>query len=248
MGQLKFDESTLTDNNPCSLSDEVNLLSRNLSCDMRYCLTMKKRTVGNESTESPLNLKECLQNRDSVAKDLYGRLFNWLVEMLNLTIKPIKDDPHCSNLGLLDIYGFEVFKVNGFEQIMINYTNEKLHQLYIQYVFKEEKNIFIQEGLESKLDNIKFQDNNNVITLIEQGNSCIFSVLNESCAIKQTTDEGFLAKLRSTQKSNPLLKHPKMNTEMTFTIIHTAKDVEYNASQFVGKNKDELNPVALKSL
>ena len=77
--------------------------------------------------------------RDSWAKALFERLFNWLVEKLNETIKPATgDNADFLNVGLLDIYGFEVFDVNGFEQIMINYTNEKLHQLYIVYVFKEE--------------------------------------------------------------------------------------------------------------
>jgi myosin-5 len=77
--------------------------------------------------------------RDSWAKALYEKLFNWLVDRLNETIKPSdKESFEHLTVGLLDIYGFEVFEVNGFEQIMINYTNEKLHQLYIVYVFKEE--------------------------------------------------------------------------------------------------------------
>ena len=86
--------------------------------------------------------------RDSWAKALFERLFNWLVEKLNETIKPATgDNADFLNVGLLDIYGFEVFDVNGFEQIMINYTNEKLHQLYIVYVFKEEAQVFNAEGL-----------------------------------------------------------------------------------------------------
>ena len=81
-----------------------------------------------------------------MAKELFDKLFNWMVTRLNQTISPESNDSNNENsytsVGLLDIYGFEVFEKNGFEQIMINYTNEKLQQLYISYVFKEEQRIF----------------------------------------------------------------------------------------------------------
>jgi myosin-5 len=87
---------------------------------------MKQREVNKQIINSPLSKAECLNQRDSWAKELYERLFNWLVEKLNHTIKPEQEAAFVC-VGLLDIYGFEVFDVNGFEQMMINYTNEKLH-------------------------------------------------------------------------------------------------------------------------
>ena len=133
------------------------------------CLLYKTREINKQIIESPLNAKDCHSIRDSINKDLYDRLFTWLVRKLNLTISPL---PGCAQetyaIGLLDIFGFECFKYNSFEQLCINYTNEKLQQLYIAYVFKAEKEEFIKEGLEKFICELKFQDNQPIIELMEQ--------------------------------------------------------------------------------
>lgn len=110
-------------------------------------MTLKKREIGKQIIESPLNEKECMAARDALSRNLYDRLFNWLVKRLNFTILPKEDvfpqenirksvikvrksllHPETSRLsiGLLDIFGFENFKVNSFEQLCINFTNEKV--------------------------------------------------------------------------------------------------------------------------
>ena len=101
---------------------------------------------------------DCLSTRDTFAKALYEKLFNWLVKRLNKSIssknyekmqfEDIIKDPGRLSIGLLDIFGFEVFKINSFEQICINFANEKLQQLYVAYVFKNEISVFIEEGLQ----------------------------------------------------------------------------------------------------
>ena len=110
-------------------------------------------------------------------------MFNWIIQKLNETIIPQEQNINelCANIGLLDIYGFEVFKENGFEQFFINYTNEKLQQLYIQYVFKQEEIIFINEGLEKYLKYLNFVDNKPIIDLLDEPPNGIFNILDDIC-------------------------------------------------------------------
>lgn len=130
---------------------------------------------------------------------------------------------------------------------MINYTNERLHQLYIDYVFKEELKIFELEGLQLDKNQIKFEDNEGVINLIDNSRTGIFSLLNESCSVS-STDERLLGNIRKAYKTTILVKFPKIPSDLTFTIIHTAKEVEYNILGFRYKNLDEVNATALHTL
>lgn len=200
----------------------------------------KTREINKQVIESPLSIQDCYMIRDSITKDLYERLFNWLIRKLNHTIQLLPGIPienhYC--IGLLDIFGFECFKVNSFEQLCINYTNEKLQQLFIAYVFKAEKDEFIQEGLEKSIGELKFQDNQPIIDLLEQPPIGIFCLLDESCAVAGD-DEKFLSKLRNTHKTNGFFQIPKLNKD-GFIVVHTAKDVEYNVIGFREKNKEDL--------
>ena len=178
--------------------------------------------------------------RDSINKDLYDRLFSYLVHKLNSTISPLpgtlNDTPFC--IGLLDIFGFECFAKNSFEQLCINFTNEKLQQLYISYVFKAEKDEFFREGLEEFICELKFQDNQPIIELLEQPPIGIFNLLDESCAIAGD-DEKLLNKIKNSHKKNSFFQAAKLNKD-GFIVIHSAKDVEYSILGFREKNKDEL--------
>ena len=123
-----------------------------------------------------MNKKDCESARDSMSKALYDKLFNWLVKKLNKSIVPDNNNPQIEvktarksvsksdnkipdnlSIGLLDIFGFENFQVNSFEQICINFTNEKLQQLYISYIFKTEEQEFIDEGLKEYLCNLTYR-------------------------------------------------------------------------------------------
>ena len=185
-------------------------------------------------------------------KELYDRQFNWIVKRLNLIIIPKEDlnedldkegreklKRERISIGLLDIFGFEVFKINSFEQFSINYTNEKLQQLYISYVFKAEEKEFINEGLEKYICELKFKDNQPVIDLMDKNPIGIFNLLDESCSVA-ATDENLLNKIKTQHKNHPKLTFNKISSS-TFIIIHTAKNVEYSINGFRDKNKDELS-------
>ena len=148
-------------------------------------------------------------------------------------------DKNRYSIGLLDIFGFEVFKKNNFEQFCINFANEKLQQLYIAYVFKGEIQEFINEGLKDFLYELTFKDNQPIIDLFENYPSGIFHLLDESTSV-QSSDEALLGRLVKEHKTNENFKTPKIMSD-TFIIIHTAKDVEYSVTGFRMKNKDELS-------
>ena len=146
-----------------------------------------------------------------------------------------KDFP---SIGILDIYGFETFITNGFEQYFINYTNEKLQKLYLTYVFDEEKNIFIKEGLDKYLAAIIVPDNSMVIKLLDE----IFDVINEKCTVGgNPTDKQLLESLEGKfDKKNEKFEKIKVNKINEFKIIHSVKDVTYSANFFLDKNADDV--------
>ena len=180
---------------------------------------------------------------------MYERLFIYLVQRLNYAISSpeyrntrievLLQDKNRFGIDLLDIFGFEVFKKNSFEQFCINFANEKLQQLYISYVFKAEIEQFINEGLKDHLSELKFKDNQPLIDLFDSPPLGIFNLLDESSSVA-STDEALLNIIIKHHKADENLKIPKGSKDL-FLIIHTAKDVEYCVTNFRMKNKDELS-------
>ncbi|KAH9318468.1 hypothetical protein KI387_020237 [Taxus chinensis] len=172
-------------------------------------------------------------NRDALAKTIYSRLFDWLVDKINVSIG---QDPNSVYLiGVLDIYGFECFKVNSFEQMCINLTNEKLQQHFNQHVFKMEQEEYIRE--EINWSSVEFVDNQDVLDLIEKKPSGIIALLDEACMFPKSTHETFAQKMYQIYKNHKRFSKPKL-ARTEFTINHYAGDVTYQADLFLEKNKD----------
>ena len=130
---------------------------------MRAWLCYKRIKTVSEIVNTPLALSQALFSRDALAKHMYSQLFNWIVDKINDCLKsPVKTH---SFIGVLDIYGFETFAKNSFEQFCINYANEKLQQQFCQHVFKLEQEEYIREQI--KWSFIEFYDNQPCIELIE---------------------------------------------------------------------------------
>ncbi|KAK4385486.1 Myosin-11 [Sesamum angolense] len=176
-------------------------------------------------------------SRDGLAKTIYSRLFDWLVDKIN---KSIGQDPKSKCLiGVLDIYGFESFKHNSFEQFCINFTNEKLQQHFNQHVFKMEQEEYTKE--EINWSYIEFVDNQDVLDLIEKKPGGIIALLDEACMFPKSTHETFSNKLYQTFKNNKRFIKPKLS-RTNFTIAHYAGEVQYQSDQFLDKNKDYMVP------
>lgn len=172
-------------------------------------------------------------SRDALAKIVYSRLFDWLVDKIN---NSIGQDPNSESLiGVLDIYGFESFKTNSFEQFCINLTNEKLQQHFNQHVFKMEQEEYTKE--EINWSYIEFVDNQDILDLIEKKPGGIIALLDEACMFPRSTHETFAQKLYQTFKNHKRFSKPKL-ARSDFTICHYAGDVTYQTELFLDKNKD----------
>ncbi|GAB2226409.1 hypothetical protein Drorol1_Dr00022214 [Drosera rotundifolia] len=176
-------------------------------------------------------------SRDGLAKTIYSRLFDWLVDKIN---NSIGQDPNSTSLiGVLDIYGFESFKTNSFEQFCINYTNEKLQQHFNQHVFKMEQEEYTKEQIDWSY--IEFVDNQDVLDLIEKKPGGVITLLDEACMFPKSTHETFSQKLYQTFTKHKRFIKPKLS-RTDFTIAHYAGEVQYQSDQFLDKNKDYVVP------
>ncbi|XP_048564024.1 myosin-17-like isoform X11 [Triticum urartu] len=172
-------------------------------------------------------------SRDGFAKQIYSRLFDWLVNRINASIG---QDPSSDKLiGVLDIYGFESFKTNSFEQLCINFTNEKLQQHFNQNVFKMEQEEYTREQINWSY--IEFVDNQDVLDLIEKKPGGIIALLDEACMFPKSTHETLSQKLYEKFKNHKRFAKPKLS-RTAFTIQHYAGDVIYQSDHFLDKNKD----------
>nr|XP_043615028.1 myosin-11-like isoform X3 [Erigeron canadensis] len=176
-------------------------------------------------------------SRDGLAKTIYSRLFDWLVEKINVSIG--QDRTSKNLIGVLDIYGFESFKHNSFEQFCINFTNEKLQQHFNQHVFKMEQEEYTKEAIDWSY--IEFVDNQDVLDLIEKKPGGIIALLDEACMFPKSTHETFSNKLYQTFKNHKRFVKPKLS-RTDFTIAHYAGEVQYRSNQFLDKNKDYVVP------
>uniref|UniRef100_A0A3B4EVN2 Unconventional myosin-Id n=1 Tax=Pundamilia nyererei TaxID=303518 RepID=A0A3B4EVN2_9CICH len=205
------------------------------------------RTVatGRDVIEKQHTTQEANYGRDALAKAMYERLFCWIVSRINDIIEVRNYDAkiHGKNtvIGVLDIYGFEIFQNNSFEQFCINYCNEKLQQLFIQLVLKQEQEEYQREGIPWK--HIDYFNNQIIVDLVEQQHKGIFAVLDEACMnVGKVTDEVFLQGLNT-----KLAKHAHYTSRKVgkmkcwrMRIYKCMRGAMYSVVGFIDKNKDTL--------
>ncbi|XP_026000998.1 unconventional myosin-Ib isoform X5 [Astatotilapia calliptera] len=201
-----------------------------------------------EKVSTTLNVAQAYYARDALAKNLYSRLFSWLVTRINESIQAQTKARH-KVMGVLDIYGFEIFEDNSFEQFIINYCNEKLQQIFIELTLREEQEEYVREGIE--WTNIEYFNNAIICDLIENNQNGILAMLDEECLRPGTvTDETFLDKLNTICADHQhfesrLNKNSKFLNDHSlphncFRIQHYAGKVLYRVEGFVDKNNDLL--------
>lgn len=200
--------------------------------------TMKTRT---ESYKVPLKPEVAREAADSFAKEVYGKLFLWVVNQINAATRAEDNYKDCSMtefgiIGLLDIFGFESFPTNRFEQLCINYANEKLQQKFTEDVFRAVQEEYEQEGIELAL--ITYDDNTDVLDLIESRTG-LLAMLNEECVRPKGNDQDFVQKALAANSKSPCLIVNKYN-RMAFGVHHYAGMVMYDADGFVASNQDNL--------
>lgn len=202
-------------------------------------IVKKKIATRSDSIVSHLKYHESIVSRDSVSKHIYSSLFNWLCEYINQDlssdVKNVK-----SFIGVLDIYGFEHFDTNSFEQFCINYANEKLQQEFTEHVFKLQQEEYKDEGIEWSF--IEFSDNQPCIDLIES-RSGILSLLDEQCQLPSGSEKAWTEKMFQSLTQPPyskVFKKARFGDER-FIVSHYALDVPYTIEGFLEKNRDAVS-------
>ncbi|KAF9245846.1 P-loop containing nucleoside triphosphate hydrolase protein [Melanogaster broomeanus] len=184
----------------------------------------------------PLNPAQATAVRDALGKAIYNNLFEWIVSRINISMKPRSATAQV--IGILDIFGFEIFEDNSFEQLCINYVNEKLQQIFIELTLKTEQEEYVREQI--KWTPINYFNNKIVCDLIEERKPPgIFAALNDACATAHAdptaADNSFV------QRTAMLSSNPHFEARgAQFLVKHYAGDVMYNISGMTDKNKDAL--------
>ncbi|CAM4755711.1 unnamed protein product [Rotaria magnacalcarata] len=211
------------------------------AADLIKGLLKPRIKVGNEYVNKGQNKDQVVNSIGALSKSIYFRIFTWLVERVNTTLDVKAKRQYF--IGVLDIAGFEIFEFNGFEQLCINYTNERLQQFFNHHMFVLEQEEYKKEGINWVF--IDFgMDLEACIQLIEKPMG-ILSILEEECIVPKATDKTFVEKLYT----NHLGKHPqfgkpkpgKGKAEAHFDIHHYAGTVSYTATSWLEKNKDPIN-------
>eukprot|EP00529_Nitzschia_sp_RCC80_P008862 CAMPEP_0113505974 /NCGR_PEP_ID=MMETSP0014_2-20120614/35635_1 /TAXON_ID=2857 /ORGANISM="Nitzschia sp." /LENGTH=1179 /DNA_ID=CAMNT_0000401387 /DNA_START=21 /DNA_END=3560 /DNA_ORIENTATION=- /assembly_acc=CAM_ASM_000159 len=256
LGNLSFmkdptddDKSVVKDKKEFALLGDIMGVTEN---DLVACLTERTMKTRTETYKVPLNADTSQETADAFAKEIYARTFLWLVRAINDATAAEYNysgggESGFGIIGLLDIFGFESFVRNRFEQLCINYCNEKLQAKFTEDIFRSVQEEYEFEGI--PLDEIKYDDNTDVLDLIE-GKAGLLAMLNEECVRPKGTDEAFVQKALAANKKSPCLITSKINRK-EFGIHHYAGKVMYDSEGFVFSNQDtlqtDLADCALKS-
>ena len=246
IGNIKF-----ISKNEITEIEDLNLI-KNI-CDLLNCqekdliitLTENIKIIAGTEYKNNLIIQDAENFRDILAKEIYNKMFLWIVKKFNFFLNPEflkKEEKKTKNIkyiGLLDIFGFECFEYNSLEQLCINYTNEQLQHLFIHDFFENEILEFKKEGLENKINFIQFRNNQNIIDLIDLPPNGIFLKLDD-CSFQNKSDEYFVDLLKKELVKNKSIILPRIKNDFNIIIKHSYKEVKYNVTNFVIKNKDEI--------
>jgi len=209
---------------------------------MELAFTERTIKTRGEEYKVPLKADVARESADAFAKEIYAKVFLWLVRAINDATCAENNYPGGASIkygliGLLDIFGFESFPINGFEQLCINYCNEKLQQKFTKDIFASVQEEYKAEGL--NLADIKYDDNSDVLGLIE-GKLGLIKQLNEECVRPKGNDTAFVSKALKSNQKVPCLIQKRTFGPLEFGIHHYAGPVVYKAQDFVTRNTDTL--------
>uniref|UniRef100_A0AAQ4PD49 Myosin, heavy chain 9a, non-muscle n=1 Tax=Gasterosteus aculeatus aculeatus TaxID=481459 RepID=A0AAQ4PD49_GASAC len=245
LGNMSFKKERHTDQ--ASMPDDTaaqkvsHLMGMNVT-DFTRAILSPRIKVGRDFVQKAQTQEQAEFAVEALAKATYERMFRWLVMRINKALDKTKRQG-ASFIGILDIAGFEIFELNSFEQLCINYTNEKLQQLFNHTMFILEQEEYQREGIEWSFIDFGL-DLQPCIELIEKPASPpgILALLDEECWFPKATDKSFVEKVLQEQGTHPkFFKPKKLKDEADFCIIHYAGKVDYKADEWLMKNMDPLN-------
>ncbi|KAB5550675.1 hypothetical protein PHYPO_G00056580 [Pangasianodon hypophthalmus] len=246
LGNIKFEAGTVNNMDSCevSSSDHFTVAAKLLEVDKTHLdmgLTSRTFMTKQEQLTKPLSSEQALDCRDALAKAIYTKLFMWIFGKMNSAIHKQQANSSYTqkSIGLLDIFGFENFKVNSFEQLCINYANEQLQQFFVEHIFKMEQEEYLKEGVTWK--NISFTDNQHTLDLLALQPLNLLSLIDEETNFPKGTDKSMLIKMNTNHHSSKIYIPPKANHILQFGVRHFAGVVYYDCKGFLEKNRDVLS-------
>ena len=209
------------------------------------CYRKISRPGAKSVTYARQSILRAKDGRDAMSKALYGRLFDFLIRKINVALMKgigAGSKEQLCTIGVLDIFGFESFATNSFEQLCINFCNEKLQFHFNEYIFKIEQDEYKAEGI--PVDLIEFKDNQPTLDLLEKKGEGILAMIDEELSVPKGDDLTMLKKILTKHAKHPNFAAPKpkdLNANLVFCVIHYAGQVPYNVTSFLEKNRDALN-------
>ncbi|GAB1606082.1 unconventional myosin-IXAa-like [Argonauta hians] len=234
-GDLHHDESVVIRNE--AVITVISNLLKVKETTLIDALTQKRTVAGGETVFMNYKMEDAIATRDALAKCLYGVLFDWIVLKVNhaLLAKRHNSEHQGNSIGVLDIFGFEDFYKNSFEQFCINYANEHLQYYFNQHIFKLEQEEYQREGIQWK--NIEFIDNTGCLELFSKKPNGLFCLLDEECNFPGASNDTLLSKFNRHHKGKPYYEVPQLR-EGAFVVVHYAGKVKYSTVDFREKNSD----------
>uniref|UniRef100_A0A8C4DL64 Myosin VIIBb n=1 Tax=Dicentrarchus labrax TaxID=13489 RepID=A0A8C4DL64_DICLA len=210
-------------------------------------LTHRSFMTNRERVTKPLSCEQASDCRDAFVKAIYNKLFIWIVGKINSVIyKRMTKSTKSSflSIGLLDIFGFENFRTNSFEQLCINFANEKLQQFFVGHIFKLEQKEYMKEGI--VWNNINFSDNQNILDLLAGTHCNLLALIDEESHFPKGSDVTMLYKMNKQHKGNKIYIASRSEHDTDFGICHYAGVVHYDSKGFLEKNRDAVSSDIIK--
>lgn len=222
--------------------EELEILSDLIGIDPNVIeseMTLRLIKTGYDEVHVQLSPSVAKESCDALAKEIYNRIFDVLVRKVNAYTRADGEDSHekFGMISLLDIFGFERFQVNRFEQLCINYANEQLQHKYVLDNFRKVQEEYEAEGID--IFDFAIVDNSDILKLL-QGRMGLIVSLNEECVRPKGNDESFVYKIKVVQKAHDRFIDKKLHRKTEFGIKHFAGPVTYDATKFVERNMDKL--------
>ncbi|KAJ8956801.1 hypothetical protein NQ318_014215, partial [Aromia moschata] len=243
LGNLKFKSGTAVHSDTSEVGDAAlnekiaRLLGVN-KFDLSEALTKRTIYAHGDPVISTLSKEQASESRHAFVKGIYGQLFIMIVNKINSVICQTKLTSK-GRIGILDIFGFENFDINSFEQLCINYANENLQQFFIHHIFKLEQDYYTREGI--NWSNIYFVDNQEILDMLGGKPLNVFSLIDEESKFPKGTDFSLLSKLHNQHNKKSFYKKPKSDLTPSFGIQHYAGEVFYDVPGFLEKNRDSFS-------
>uniref|UniRef100_A0A4W6DHW4 Myosin VIIBa n=1 Tax=Lates calcarifer TaxID=8187 RepID=A0A4W6DHW4_LATCA len=246
LGNVDFESTIINNLESCDIltSSSFNVASQLLEVDpkaLEKSLTQRSLMTTRESVTKSLTSAQAVDGRDAFVKAIYGRLFIWVVHKINAAIyKPPGDSNDIRlSIGLLDIFGFENFNKNSFEQLCINYANEQLQQFFVRHVFKLEQEEYARENI--VWERIDYKDNQRTLDILAHKPMNMLALIDEESNFPKGTDTTMLQKMNQVHGKGGIYIPPKNNYETQFGVLHFAGVVYYDSQGFLEKNRDALS-------